>query len=148
MIRYKSQAFLSRTGKLCRDTGRIIQRAPAALIVFVYRKIAEDRPFRETLRFLIADGSRFPELVDRHYDEFMRPVIDQFRMVIEAGVAAGEFRPSQASTFTEIVDSPALLLTVWSLLFGTRRQIDVAVFTDASIDLLDARNRYVTLARA
>jgi hypothetical protein len=32
--------------------------------------------------------------------------------------------------------SPALLLTVWSLLFGTRRQIDVAVFTDASIDLL------------
>lgn len=136
MIRYKSQAFFPELESYAATLDGSYNARLRALMVFVYRKIAEDRPFRETLRFLIADGCRFPDLVDRHYDEFMRPVIDQFRMVIEAGVAAGEFRPSQASTFTEIVMSPALLLTVWSLLFGTRRQIDVAVFTDASIDLL------------
>jgi AcrR family transcriptional regulator len=136
MIRHKSQAFFpeleSYAGKLEGSYNARLR----ALMVFVYRKIAEDRPSRETLRFLIAEGSRFPDLVDRHYDEFMRPMIDQFRKLIEAGVAAGEFRASPASTFTEIVMSPAMLLSVWSLLFGTRKQFDVAIFTDASIDLL------------
>jgi hypothetical protein len=32
--------------------------------------------------------------------------------------------------------SPALLLSLWSMLFGSHKQIDVAVFTDASIDLI------------
>ena len=32
--------------------------------------------------------------------------------------------------------SPALLFGLWSLLFGSRKKIDVAAFTDASFDLL------------
>src|ERR1700676_4783116 len=87
-----------------------------SLIVFVYGRIAEDRASRETLRFLIADGTRFPGLVDRHYDEFVPPIIDQFQKLIEAGVAAGEFRSSPASAYAEIVMSPAVLFSVWSLL--------------------------------
>jgi AcrR family transcriptional regulator len=136
MIRYKSQDFFPELGSYAEKLEGSYNSRLRSLIVFVYRKIAEDRTSRETLRFLIAEGSRFPDLVDRHYEEFMRPVMDQFQKVIEAGVAAGEFRASPASTFTEIVMSPALLLSVWSLLFGTRKQIDVAVFTDASIDLI------------
>lgn len=136
MIRHKSQAFFpeleSYAGKLEGSYNARLR----ALMVFVYRRIAEDRSSRETLRFLIAEGSRFPDLVERHYDEFMQPVIDQFRKLIEAGVAAGEFRASPASKFTEIVMSPALMLSVWSLLFGTRKQFDIALFTEASIDLL------------
>jgi hypothetical protein len=58
------------------------------LIVFVYDRIAEDRTFRETLRFLISEGSRSPYLLDRHYDEFMQPVVYRFRELIEAGIAA------------------------------------------------------------
>jgi AcrR family transcriptional regulator len=107
-----------------------------ALIVFVYRRIAEDRVAQETLRFLISEGSRFPDLVDRHYDEFIRPVIEQCHALIESGVAAGEFRASPALNFTELILSPALLLNVWSLLFEGRRKIDIAAFIDASVDLL------------
>jgi len=136
MIRHKSRAFFPELGSYAAELEGSYDQRLRALIVFVYRKIAEDRASRETLRFLIAEGSRFPDLVDRHYEEFVRPVIDQFRKLIEAGVAAGEFRASPASTFTEIVMSPALLLSLWSMLFGTRKQIDVAAFTDASIDLV------------
>jgi AcrR family transcriptional regulator len=136
MIRYKSQAFFPELGLYAEQLEGSHASRLRALITLVYRKIAEDRTSRETLRFLIAEGSRFPDLVDRHYEEFVRPVIDQFQKVIEAGVAAGEFRASPASTLTEIVMSPALLLSLWSMLFGTRKQIDVAVFTDASIDLI------------
>jgi AcrR family transcriptional regulator len=107
-----------------------------ALIGFVYRRVAEDRVARETLRFLIADGSRFPDLVDRHYQEFMHPVIERFQTLLQAGVAAGEFRAAPAIKFTELVISPALLLSVWSLLFGDRRKIDFAAFVDANVDLL------------
>jgi AcrR family transcriptional regulator len=106
------------------------------LIVFVYRRIADEKTSRETLRFLIAEGARFPDLVGRHYDEFVQPVIARFQDILAAGVAAGEFRPSPATLFAEIVLSPALLLSLWSLLFGSRRTIDVADFTEASIDLL------------
>jgi AcrR family transcriptional regulator len=106
------------------------------LIVFVYDRIAEDRTFRETLRFLISEGSRFPDLVDRHYDEFMQPVVERFRELIEAGIAAGEFRPSPAVEFTELIVSPVLLLSFWAMLFAGRRKLDVTGFINANIDLL------------
>jgi hypothetical protein len=88
------------------------------------------------LRFLISEGTRFPDLVDRHYEEFVRPVIDQLHKLIAAGAGAGEFRSAPVIEFAEIIMSPALLLSLWSLLFGIRKKIDVAVFTDASFDLL------------
>lgn len=105
------------------------------LMVFVFGRIADSRESRETLRFLIAEGTRFPDLVERHYDEFVKPTIDQFQKIIQAGIAAGEFRAAPATAFTEIVMSPALLLSLWALLFGSRKQLDVAAFTTASIDL-------------
>ena len=106
------------------------------LIVFVYGQIADSRESRETLRFLIAEGTRFPDLVDRHYDEFVQPMIDQFQKIIQAGIEAGEFRLAPATAYTEIVLSPAVLLSLWALLFGSRKKIDVAAFTTASIDLI------------
>lgn len=136
MIRHKSRAFFPELGSYAETLEGSYTSRLHALVVFVYRKIAEDRTSRETLRFLIAEGSRFPDLVDRHYHEFVRPVIDRFRQVIEAGVAAGEFRASPASAFPEIVMSPALLLSLWSMLFGSRKETDIAVFTEASIDLI------------
>jgi AcrR family transcriptional regulator len=107
-----------------------------SLIVFLYRRIAEDRVARETLRFLVSEGSRFPDLVDRHYEEFIQPFVERLREVIEAGIEAGEFRATPAINFPEIIFSPALLLNLWGLLFDKRRPIDVAAFVDAHVDLL------------
>ena len=56
-----------------------LSRAPTpdacGLMVLLYRRIAEDRAARETLRFLVAYGRRFPEPVDRHYDEIHAPPV-------------------------------------------------------------------------
>jgi AcrR family transcriptional regulator len=136
MIRHVSASlFPQLDGFVSKLQGSYAERL-RALIVFVYGRIAEDRAARETLRFLISEGARFPDLVDRHYDEFMRPVIDQFQTLIAAGVAAGEFRASPAIQFTELIMSPALLLSVWSMLFQDRRKIDFAAFVEAHFDLL------------
>lgn len=107
-----------------------------ALIGFFFDLIAKNRTSREMLRFLIAEGGRFPELVDRHYEEFVRPMIEQIHKLIEAGTAAGEFRAAPSILSTEIIMSPAIFLTVWTLLFGNRKPVDVAEFTDVSFDLI------------
>jgi AcrR family transcriptional regulator len=136
MIRHASMAFFpDLKGHAAELEGSYTARL-RDLIIFVYRRIADDKTSRETLRFLIAEGARFPDLVERHYDEFVQPVIRQFEDILAAGVAAGEFRPSRGTLSAEIVMSPALMLSLWSLLFGSRKTIDVADFTEASIDLL------------
>jgi AcrR family transcriptional regulator len=135
MIRHASQPFLPELESYVREMEGSYAARLSALIGFVYRRIADNRASRETLRFLIAEGARFPGLVDRHEEEFVRPIVEQFQKILDGGVAAGEFRAS-ATGFTEIVMSPALLLSLWTLLFGSRKTVDVAAFTDASIDLI------------
>lgn len=136
MVRHKSQSFLPGLKDYALTLPGSATERLRGLIAFTYGHIAENRESREILRFLIAEGGRFPDLVDRHHDEFVAPIIDQFREVIEQGVAAGEFRDAPAAGFTEIVMSPAVLLSLWSLLFGTRKEVDFAAFTEASVDLL------------
>ncbi len=136
MIRYKSQSFFPKVQDYASGLQGSCAERLRSMIVFVHKYIAEDRSSRETLRFLIAEGSRFPGLVDRHYDEFIRPMIERFEELIADGIAAGEFRPFPAMAFTELMLSPGLFLSFWSLLFGSRRPIDVEAFTEASIDLL------------
>lgn len=136
MIRHVSRSVLPELDRFVATLDGSYSARLHSLIVFVYNRIAQDRTSRETLRFLISEGARFPGLVDRHYDEFIQPVINQFRELLEAGIAAGEFRAAPAIKFTEIIVSPALLLSVWSLLFESRKKIDVTAFISAHIDLL------------
>jgi len=107
-----------------------------ALIAFLFGRITENKGLREMLRFLIAEGARFPELVDRHDAEFVQPMIGQIHKLIEAGTAAGEFRPARSALRTDLVMSPAIFLIVWTLLFGDRKPMDMAEFTDVSFDLI------------
>lgn len=136
MIRQKSQPLFAELRELAgRLEGSHVDRL-RALLTFMYQQIVENRVYRETFRFLIAEGRRFPDLVDRHYDELVEPFLSQLRTLLQSGVAAGEFRPGPAIAYAEIVLSPAVLLNVWWLLFDTRRQIDVSDFINAHIDLL------------
>jgi len=136
MVRHKTKEFLPQLADYALTLEGSHTDRLRALFMYSYAHIAENRASREVLRFLISEGGRFPELVDRHYDEFVMPMMEQFKRVIDAGVAAGEFRNAPAAEFTEIVMSPSLLLCLWSLLFGTRKHFDMAAFTEASTDLI------------
>lgn len=136
MVRHKSLTFMPNLAAQAEKVQGTFSERLQSLVAFTYAHIAENRDSREVLRFLISEGGRFPELVDRHYDEFVQPMIDQFKQVIDAGVAAGEFRDTPASEFVEIIMSPGLLVCLWSLLFGTRKHFDLDAFTRASTDLI------------
>ena len=136
MIRHNAQPMFANLQELAsRLEGSHVDRL-RALLTFMYGQIAENHVCRETFRFLIAEGRRFPHLVDRHFDELVEPFLAQLRVLLQAGVAAGEFRATPAIAFTEIVLSPAILLNIWWLLFDTRRTVNVADFINAHVDLL------------
>lgn len=105
-------------------------------IRIVYQRIAADRNSRELLRFMIAEGSRFPGIVDHHYDEFILPLMGALRELFEAGVAAGEFRSSPLTKIPEIALSPGLLMSFWIMLFSDRKVFDLDAFVDAHIEVL------------
>jgi AcrR family transcriptional regulator len=136
MVRHMSRPMFSELNEfIATRTGPFHTRLRSA-IGFLYKRIADDRTSRETLRFLIAEGGRFPDLVDRHYQEIVEPFVDLMREVVEAGIRAGEFRATPAVNFPEVIFSPAMLLAVLRMLHGDRRRIDIDAFAEAHFDLL------------
>lgn len=136
MIRHMARPMFSEMNEFIATLTGPFHARLRTLIGFLYKRIAEDRTSRETLRFLISEGGRFPDLVDRHYHEIVGPFIEMMREVVEAGIKAGEFRAAPAVNFPEVIFSPAMLLAVWRLLHGDRRPIDIDAFVEAHFDLL------------
>ncbi len=50
-----------------------------SLLGFVYKRLALNRSSGENVRFLIAEETRFPESVDRHFEEFVQPMLNASR---------------------------------------------------------------------
>lgn len=101
-----------------------------------YRIVAKDRVSREVLRLMLAEGRRFPGLVDRHYSEFFEPISERVRDILRTGVARGEFRETAAVDMPEILFGPSLLMTIWFLMFQEQRHFDMDRFMGADLDLL------------
>ncbi|ARO27798.1 TetR family transcriptional regulator protein (plasmid) [Rhizobium sp. TAL182] len=91
-----------------------------SILGLLYDQIAEDRTTRELTRLVISEGQRFPDLIDRHHDEFIAPIIARIDALIEEGVASGEFRKIPVE-FSDLVVAPILTTTVLRLIFDDRR---------------------------
>jgi AcrR family transcriptional regulator len=107
-----------------------------ALLLLAYEKVANDRKTRELLRLALAEGARFPDIVDRHYDEFIAPLFGAVGALVEQGVASGEFRQGAAASMPDVVVSSVLHITVWRLLFADRRSLNEPAFIEAHVDLV------------
>ncbi|ABC94177.1 probable transcriptional regulator protein, TetR family (plasmid) [Rhizobium etli CFN 42] len=91
-----------------------------SILGLLYDQIAEDRTTRELTRLVISEGQRFPDLIDRHHDQFIAPIIARIDALILEGVASGEFREIPVE-FSDIVVAPILTTTVLRLIFDDRR---------------------------
>jgi hypothetical protein len=43
-------------------------------LLFAFEKISKDKKIQQMLRLSLTEGVRLPEIVDRHYDEFVEPL--------------------------------------------------------------------------
>jgi AcrR family transcriptional regulator len=103
---------------------------------FVAEHMVEDRCGREVVRILMAEGSRFPEVVDRWHAEVIAPAMDAIGSVLRYGVARGEFRASAVEEFPQLVMAPVMQAVTWLCIFGERHPIDIRRYFRAAFDLM------------
>ena len=107
-----------------------------ALILFVYGRCAQDRVGREMIRFMVAEGKSFPQIVADHYSEFFAPAMQQIGDLLAQGAASGEFRPELAGKSPEIILAPMVFLSLMRLIFADNLRIDEGSYIDAHIELM------------
>lgn len=105
-------------------------------LAFVAEHMIEDPCGRDCLRILLAEGHRFPAVVDRWSAEVLEPMTAAVVAILRRGIAGGEFRASAVDEFPQLLMAPIILYSTWQNLFGERRPLDVRRFFDAAIDLL------------
>ena len=96
MIRHISTPF-----EEVREQAAAIEGSPETrlrgLIALFYDRIAGERMTREFLRLVIAEGARFPHMVDTHHDELIEPLIEQTRRIIEDFARSRPWPPTWSS---------------------------------------------------
>ena len=123
--------LLAQTGAL---SGTCAERLKAFLLL-AYEKVTEDRKSRELLRFVIAEGARFPHVIDAHHAELIEPLRAHTQHLLDEGVRTGEFRDA-ASAQADIVVAPILTLMMDMLIFDARRDMDVKAHIGAHLDMV------------
>ncbi|MGG6894916.1 MULTISPECIES: TetR/AcrR family transcriptional regulator [Rhizobium] len=134
MIRHISAPFEDLLSSVNELKGTATERLQKQ-IEQIYDLIINDRKLRELMRFVIAEGSRFPQIVDRHHDAFIYPLEQQMASLIEDGVKCGEFRAAPAA-FADVVIAPAIAFLVFKLTFEDRRILDRDTYLKAHVDLI------------
>jgi AcrR family transcriptional regulator len=118
------------------------------LISRQYAEVVTNRKARAILRLLIAESSRFPQLSDVYHREVIEPGIRAIRLVLEKGIASGEFRETAVRAFPQILAAPAVLAIVWILILGTRADLDLDAYRAAHVEFIFSALRNTTSLEA
>jgi len=135
MMKHISTPFVEMRASIGALEGSCAERL-RAMLLFAYKKIVDDRKMREPLRLSLAEGTRFPHIVDQHYNEFIAPLVDIVAALVREGVETGEFRDAPASRTPEVIVSSVIHIVVWRLMFEDRRTIDEQAFIESHIDMV------------
>jgi AcrR family transcriptional regulator len=103
-----------------------------------YSGLVANRKAREIVRLLIAESGKFPELSELYRREVIEPGMRAIRLLIEKGVASGEFRESCVHDFPQMIAAPAVLAVVWTLIFGSHFSLDLEAYRDAHVQFVTA----------
>jgi hypothetical protein len=88
------------------------------------------------MRLLISEGPRFPSLLAFYHQEIVKRALSALANVLNYGVARGEFRPSAAVDYPQVVVGPALAGALWMILFSEIDPIDLSALCDAHLDII------------
>lgn len=108
-----------------------------SLIKLFYDRILDNRRTRELLRFVVSEGMRFPQIIDAHRNELVEPLLIRAQSLIDEGIAGGQFRDGPAA-LSRVVVAPVIAMAMEILIHDSRRDLDVAAYVEAHIDLVMA----------
>jgi len=101
-----------------------------------YSQVVKNGKARLMLRLLIAESHRFPRLSEVYLREVVGPGVTAMRILIERGIASGEFSPNRMADFPQVLAGPAVLAVVWALILGERQPLDLDGYMEAHLELV------------
>lgn len=107
----------------------------AALLVLLYKRLLEDKRLRQLLRFVISEGTRFPQVIATHHDDLIDPVLARIQSILDEGISNGEFVNGPRAS-ARIVFAPLVAIAVETLVHGECRELNVPDFMEAHLDLV------------
>jgi len=135
MVRELSKPVWQKTDEFLRQRPDDVVEFLSSYLDFAHGLLFEDRHAREILRLLISEATRFPELVDEHFAQFVEPIFEHLRKGLGEAAEAGKIRRSPALDFPDLLLSPVLALNIAMLLFSGRKPIDAKRHLDAAKDV-------------
>jgi AcrR family transcriptional regulator len=133
VVRGLPQKRLGAIPQSFRGTGEQLVRE---LLSRMYSELVRNEKIDSIARLLIAEGARFPQLVEIYHREIIAPGIKAMRQALMHGIAAGEFRQSAAVEFPQLVAAPAILAIMWRVLHGGRHRLDLNAYSKAHLEFL------------
>jgi AcrR family transcriptional regulator len=104
-------------------------------VVGAYRQIIDGTTNTPMLRLLIADGPKFPDLVEFYHNEIPRVGFDLMKATLDRGIAQGELRPIDTNVAPLLIFGPIVAETMRRLL-GATRPIDMDKMIETHLDML------------
>lgn len=101
-----------------------------------YREVISDPKKRSLLRLIISEGPRFPQLLRFYHNEVVSRGMGALKRVLAYGAERGEFAPSAALDYPQIIFGPALTAAIWTILFEEIDPIDLDAFCAAHLDFV------------
>jgi AcrR family transcriptional regulator len=101
----------------------------------MYRRLAGSEKAQHVMRLLIAEGPRFPELVEFYCREVLEQKISIWRQLVALGVQRGEFRTGPLADNPLVLHGPVFMAAIWQLLFSAHHRLDLDSWIEAHFDL-------------
>lgn len=91
---------------------------------------------REIIRILIAEGPRFPDVVEYYHANTVKFGKGMLTTILKRGVERGEFRPDLPVDQPIAVVAPAIAAAIWRLTFDPHDPLDIEDYAKAHVDII------------
>ncbi len=134
MVRHASQPFQQAFNAYSQTSDDPVE-ALRLLLEFLFDALVDNKKMRELFRLILAEGAKFPDLIDQHHDTMMEPVFQRIKAILEDGVAKKRFRANPPE-LCKVVASPMVGTLVFRLIFNDRRSLDRQAVLNIHLELI------------
>jgi len=136
IVRSGVQPFQKQASEIVLSPDISAEEMLRTMIGMMYRSTARFRERKIILMLLIAEGAKFPHLVDIFYRAVMMEGEEILARLFERGVSSGEFRNSPATREPRVVIGPEIMATIWLSVFASVSPLNIERFEEAHVDLV------------
>ena len=101
-----------------------------------FAKSLPGSPAKILVRLMIAEGPKYPDLVDWYWDNVVSKALIALRTLIERGVDNGEFRESAVSEFPQLLVTPIFFSMIFTIVFKQQMNLDTDRFIEAHVEIV------------